>query len=170
VPLAVRWPGGSPAGVRPGLRQLVDVAPTILAAAGRAMPAEPWLGRALDAGPRPWALAEYLGPQPTIEAHARRGDPAPFRRFDRALRALRLADGRKLVVGSDGSVVLHELTGDPGELHDLAAERPEEAAALAERLAGIVQGGPAGPAGPASGPDVPDGDVRRALESLGYLQ
>jgi arylsulfatase A-like enzyme len=167
VPLAVRWPGSAHVGVHPGLRQLVDVAPTILAAAGRAMPAEPGLGSTLDAEPRPWALAEYLAPQPTMEAHARRGDPTPFRRFDRALRALRLADGRKVVAGSDGSVVLHDLAGDPEELHDLAAERPSEAAELAARLR---RTGPGEPAEAPAPEEVPDGDVRRALESLGYLQ
>jgi arylsulfatase A-like enzyme len=167
VPLAVRWPGSAHAGVHPGLRQLVDIAPTILAAAGRAMPAEPGLGHTLADGPRPWALAEYLAPQPTMQAHARRGDPAPFRRFDRALRALRLADGRKLVAGSDGTVALHDLARDPEELHDLAAEHPTEAAELAERLRGT---GPGDAADPSPPQDVPDGDVRRALESLGYLQ
>jgi arylsulfatase A-like enzyme len=167
VPLAFRWPGSAHAGVHPGLRQLVDIAPTILAAAGRAMPAEPGLGHTLADGPRPWALAEYLAPQPTMQAHARRGDAAPFRRFDRALRALRLADGRKLVAGSDGTVALHDLARDPEELHDLAAERPTEAAALAERLRGTGPGDAADPSPPQG---VPDGDVRRALESLGYLQ
>jgi arylsulfatase A-like enzyme len=165
VPLAVRWPGREHAGVHPGLRQLVDVGPTLMAAVGRGLPELPGIGRPLEAGPRPWALAEYLGPQPTMEAHARRGDPAPFRRFDRALRALRLADGRKVVVGSDGSVVLHDLTSDPGELHDLAAERPGEARELADRLAGI--------GGPTTGGEadrLSDAGVRRALESLGYLQ
>jgi arylsulfatase A-like enzyme len=167
VPLAVRWPGRQLAGVHAGLRQLVDVGPTILAAAGRATPGEPGLGRTLDDGPRPWVLGEYLGPQPTMAAHARRGDPAPFRRFDRALRALRLADGRKVVVGSDGSVALHDLASDPGELRDLAADRPGEAQELAERLARVghhrpVTGEEAGDAG--------DAGVRRALESLGYLQ
>jgi arylsulfatase A-like enzyme len=166
VPLAVRWPGREHAGVRPGLRQLVDIAPTVMAAAGRAMPEAPGLGRRLEAGPRPWVLAEYLGPQPTMEAHARRGDPAPFRRFDRALRALRLADGRKVVVGSDGSVALYNLASDPGELHDLAAERPGEARELADRLAGIGHDGASGGAAD----QLTDAGVRRALESLGYLQ
>jgi arylsulfatase A-like enzyme len=165
VPLAVRWPGREHAGVHPGLRQLVDVGPTIMAAVGRGLPEAPGIGRPLEAGPRPWALAEYLGPQPTMEAHARRGDPAPFRRFDRALRALRLADGRKVVAASDGSVVLHDLTSDPGELHDLAAERPGEAGELAGRLAGIGSPSTGGEAD-----QVPDAGVRRALESLGYLQ
>jgi arylsulfatase A-like enzyme len=167
VPLAVCWPGSAHAGVHPGLRQLVDIAPTILAAAGRAMPAEPGLGHTLADGPRPWALAEYLAPQPTMQAHARRGDPAPFRRFDRALRALRLADGRKLVAGSDGTVALHDLARDPEELHDLAAEHPTEAAELAERLR---RTGPGEPTDAPTPEEVPDGDVRRALESLGYLQ
>jgi len=166
VPLAVRWPGREHAGVHPGLRQLVDVAPTVMAAAGEGTPEAPGLGRPLQAGPRPWVLAEYLGPQPTMEAHARRGDPAPFRRFDRALRALRLADGRKLVVGSDGSVVLHDLASDPGELHDLAGERPGEARELADRLAAIGRDGTAD----GEAEDLPDAGVRRALESLGYLQ
>jgi hypothetical protein len=100
-----------------------------------------------------------------MEAHARRGDPAPFRRFDRALRTLRLADGRKVVVGSDGSVALHDLASDPGELHDLAAERPGQARELADRLAGV-----GGPTAGGEADELPDAGVRRALESLGYLQ
>jgi hypothetical protein len=70
------------------------------------------------------------------------------------------------VAASDGSVVLHDLTSDPGELHDLAAERPSEAGELAGRLAGI--GGSPTTGGEAD--QVPDAGVRRALESLGYLQ
>jgi hypothetical protein len=132
---------------------------------GRSLPEVSGIGRPLEAGPRPWALAEYLGPQPTMEAHARRGDPAPFRRFDRALRTLRLADGRKVVVGSDGSVALHDLASDPGELHDLAAERPGQARELADRLAGV-----GGPTAGGEADELPDAGVRRALESLGYLQ
>jgi hypothetical protein len=64
-------------------------------------------------------------------------------------------------------VALHDLARDPEELHDLAAEHPTEAAELAERLRGT---GPGDAADPSPPQDVPDGDVRRALESLGYLQ
>jgi arylsulfatase A-like enzyme len=168
VPLVVRRPGREGAGVHAGLRQLVDVAPTVLEAAGLPLPEQPGLGRTLSAAPRPWALAEYLGPQPTMEAHARRGDPDAFRRFDRALRALRLADGRKVTVGSDGSVSLHDLTSDPGELCDLADERRQEALELADRLTGMGAAGRA--PGAASAEGEPAAGVRRALESLGYLQ
>jgi arylsulfatase A-like enzyme len=172
IPLAVRWPAGQHAGVHPGLRQLVDVAPTVLDAAGLPLTEEPGLGRPLDRGPRPWVLAEYLGPQPSMEAHARRGDAGPFRRFDRSLRALRLADGRKVVAGSDGSVALYDLADDAGELHDLAAERPSEALELADRLAGIGAPvpGETAPTGDGARPDGPDAGIRRALESLGYLE
>jgi len=72
-------------------------------------------------------------------------------------------------------VTRHDLTTDPGELHDLAPERPEEALDLDDRLTRL--GGPDGDAVPhagavpaATGPDEPDAEVRRALESLGYLQ
>jgi len=175
VPLALRGPGAPPAGVHPALVQTVDLAPALLEAAGLAAPDEPGLGRPLTSPPRDWALAEYLGPQPTMAAMDRRGDATPFRRYDRALRALVLADGRKVVRGSDGSLTLHDLTTDPGELHDLAPERPEEALDLDDRLTRL--GGPDGDAVPpagavpaATGPDEPDAEVRRALESLGYLQ
>jgi arylsulfatase A-like enzyme len=173
VPLAVRRPGGEPAGVHPGLRQLVDVTPTILAAAGLPVTEQPGFGRPLERGPRPWALAEYLGPQPSMAAHARRGDATPFRRFDRALRALRLADGRKVVTGSDGSVALYDLARDPGELHDLAAERPSEALELADRLGRLSGGAESAPPNPpraAVAGDDTDAGVRRALQSLGYLE
>jgi arylsulfatase A-like enzyme len=170
IPLAVRWPGHEHAGVHPGLRQLVDVAPTVLAAAGLPVTEEPGLGRPLGSGARSWVLAEYLGPQPSMDAHARRGDASPFRRFDRTLRALRLADGRKVVAGSDGSVALYDLTSDAGELHDLAAERPSEALELADRLARIGAPG-TGVAAPDGGSrDRSEASVRRALESLGYLE
>jgi arylsulfatase A-like enzyme len=171
VPLAVRWPGGERAGVRPGLRQLVDVGPTVLEAAGLPVPEEPGLGRPLGAEARSWALAEYLTPQPSMAAHARRGDATPFRRFDRALRALRLADGRKVVTASDGSVALYDLASDPGELHDLAPARPMEAHELAAhlaRLTGEERHGWGRSGGAESAP--PEDEVRAALQSLGYLE
>jgi arylsulfatase A-like enzyme len=171
VPLAVRWPGREQAGVHAGLRQLVDVGPTVLEAAGLPVPEEPGLGRPLGGQARSWVLAEYPDPQPSMDAHARRGDATPFRRFDRALAALRLADGRKVVTGSDGSVALYDLVSDPSELHDLAAARPSEAHELATRLAGLSGEGRPGwgeSGGPRSAP--PENEVRRALQSLGYIE
>ena len=171
VPLAVRWPGRAHAGVHPGLRQLVDVAPTVLDAAGLPVPEEPGLGRPLGEPARSWALAEYPEPQPSMAAHARRGDAAPFRRFDRALRALRLADGRKVVTGSDGSLALYDLASDPGERHDLAGARPSEAHELATRLAELTGGGgQRRPEPERAPPELAEHDVRRALQSLGYLE
>jgi arylsulfatase A-like enzyme len=105
-----------------------------------------------------------------MAAHARRGDPAPFRRFDRALRALRLADGRKVVTGSDGSLALYDLASDPGELHDLAAARPAEAAELASRLARITGGAESAPPDPPEPSRSSEHEVRRALQSLGYIE
>jgi len=69
----------------------------------------------------------------------------------------------------------HDLTSDPGELHDLAPEPPQEAMHLNDHLSRLR--GPDGDAVPsagavpaASGPDEPDAELRRALKSLGYLQ
>lgn len=172
VPLAVRCPGREGVGVHPGLRQNVDVAPTLLEAAGLPLVDDAGIGRPLSAGPRPWVLAEYLGPQPTMQAHARRGEAAPFQRFDRALRALRMADGRKVVVGSDGSTALYDLSTDGEELRDVSAERPAEARELADQLAELGPGQSNGKPVPVPVPalDSLDPGVARALESLGYLQ
>ena len=110
VPLIVKWPRGERAGeVRRGPGGAADVAPTLLAAAG-------------------------------LPVHGLSGVDLRTRRADRPVFAGTFA--RIVVQGSmkaalplDGSAPqLFDLAADPGELHDLAAERPAEVARLRRLL------------------------------------
>ena len=73
------------------------------------------------------------------------------------------------MTGSDGSLALYDLASDPGELHDLAAARPSEAAELASRLAELP-GGRKRPPDPPEPSRSSEHEVRRALQSLGYIE
>lgn len=180
VPLLLRPPGGNQGRVVEGTQQLVDIAPTLLTAAQLQPIEAPGYGRPLDATSRDWAFAEYYGPQPTMAAHARRGNAQRFRRFDRSLQALVTSDHHKLVIGSDGSGHLFDLGTDEGERTDLAPTQPQRVEALRARINDACGGGAGGGVGgraPGGGsaPGLQDDDVvadevRHALESLGYLQ
>jgi len=106
VPLIVKWPRGERAGeVRRGAAGAADVAPTLLAAAG-------------------------------LPAHGFSGVDLRTRRADRPVFAGTFV--QIVVQGSmkgafplfDAPPQLFDLAADPGERHDLAAERPEELARL----------------------------------------
>ena len=147
VPLIVRWDGHVRAGARlGGTVRLVDLAPTLLAAAGGGGPAG-----------APWAGVDLLGalageaPPPRLPAFAETTANGP-------LRAAALADGWKLVLFDRAAPFtpadpsqdylsrrdmrrlareeLYDLGDDPGERRNRIADRPEEAA----RLAPIVYG------------------------------
>ncbi|MEL6712635.1 MAG: hypothetical protein AAFP86_02610 [Planctomycetota bacterium] len=117
----------------------------------------------VDAVIRPAPRGAILPPHvlsAAAELVARFGD-----RFRRVRRALYDGDA-KVVVGSDGSLELYELTGDPGELSDLAETQPGRASALARELARWTEehrrkGEPALPA------DLTPSQ-RRDLGALGY--
>jgi arylsulfatase A-like enzyme len=124
VPMVVKFPGAARARGRSDVPvQLVDVVPTVLAAAGA--PAIPDVeGEAL---PRP--------------AHAilAEEDINPFlvssygAAYDRAVRVL--YDGTmKLITTSRGERMLFDLARDPQELENLADREPERVADLARRL------------------------------------
>ena len=134
VPLVVRWPGI----VKPGTTTAVpvttlDIAATLLDVGGAKQPAETVLdgtslrpvlaGGALPARDLCWHYPHYAnqGGRPAAAIIAGDG-PIP--------------GNEKMVEHfEDGRVELFDLTGDPGERRDRAAERPERAAALKARLA-----------------------------------
>jgi arylsulfatase A-like enzyme len=132
VPLVVK-PAEDVEGIGAGavdetLVSLVDLAPTILHAAGLSVPEE-MDGRRLGVDPAPETVfAEYAGPyEPLREKLADYGEA--FDRYDRGLQAVRTAT-HKLVAGTDGSRTLYDVSDgetpvEDDELTDALAERIE---------------------------------------------
>ncbi len=152
VPLLLGGPGvrrgrhGSPVG-------LADLFPTLLEGLGYAPPAG-------LAGTSLWPLLGGAG-GPDAEPRllvAERTLYGPERRA--AVRwPLKLAqDVRR------GQLTLHDLAVDPGERRDLAAERPDQAAALLAELEAALAGGP----GRSEAAELDDATVE-SLRALGYL-
>ena len=73
----------------------------------------------------------------------------------------------KLILADRGPAELYDLSADPGETRNLAAERPELAAELGARLEAWSGGWR--PAPSVEGEPVLDEATRQALRSLGYL-
>lgn len=124
VPMIVKFPGASPPrGRRDGPVQVLDVAPTILAAAGIPLP-EDLQGQHLLRVERPSFAEEDINPFLVARYGAT---------YDRAMRVL--VDGPwKLLTTSRGERLLFDLARDPGETTDLALQEPERVAHLAARL------------------------------------
>lgn len=149
VPLVVRWDGRLPAGRRVAAPvELVDLVPTLLAAAGvdaevadgEVVPLDgvdllPVLRGAAEAPRRP-ALADHLAQGPR-RAAVRLGDlklvlfdrHAPYEPEDPLAAALYETALRQL-----RRVELYDLSQDPRERRNLAAERPEQVWRLAPLL------------------------------------
>jgi len=111
VPLVIKWPGGAKAGER-RIHNVsgVDVAPTLLAAAGIEVRGLPGVD-----------LRRRLRPDRPIFAGT----------WDKHLIVGRM----KLTLRrQNGGPLLYDLSADPGEEHDLSAERPAELARLGEIL------------------------------------
>lgn len=175
VPLVVRYPDRFPAGATcESLVELRDVFPTLVNAAGTD-PADSEAGSvaghtletAITEGGRERVFAEYLTPQPSMEALEQRVGSLPesVRKYDRGLRSVRTSEW-KLVEGSDGSTELYHVATDPHEETDVAEANPkrviELAAVLEERFGSFERG-----------TTTTDERVRpatqRRLEELGYL-
>ncbi|WP_123538589.1 sulfatase [Halosimplex salinum] len=156
------------------LVSLVDLAPTLLDAAGVDAPGarEAFHGTSFhpdaDASPREFVVSEYMAPQPSMAALERNLGEVPdhLTRFDRSLRSIR-TDEHKLVRGSDGSERLYDLDADPGETTDVSEARPEVVTDLSDALDDWLDTVDA--AGDRGSVSI-GGERKERLEQLGYLQ
>ncbi|WP_435078875.1 sulfatase [Halococcus sp. AFM35] len=173
VPLVVHGPGFE-TGQVDDLVQLTDLAPTLLDAADIDAPElrDASQGRSfhpeVETAPREYAIAEYMAPQPSMEALRERVGTLTddVERFDRSLRAIR-TDNEKLIRGSDGTREFYELGEGPEEAADLATERSERVDALeAELDRWLDTFDHADTSGAVSMTD----ETEARLEDLGYLQ
>ena len=177
VPLVMRYPPRIPAGTR--VTQPVStlgVFATILDLAGIQPP--PTLQVASLAPLASGAAHEGGGPilselHVFKELAGGRVMPDPQMLPDRRFRLLREGN-LKLVTSSMGDQFVYDLAADPGETHDLAAERPEAVAKLLARMALVEQeiGLPAidAPLGDSEKPPELDAATRERLRALGYTE
>ncbi len=123
------------------LVQLTDLGPTLLDAAGIDAPKfrEQAQGRSLhpdaNTSDREFAFAEYMAPQPSMEALEQRVGTLPesVREYDRSLRVVR-TEKWKLIRGSDGLIELYNVDDDPKETENVADENPDQVSTLESKL------------------------------------
>ncbi|EMA39640.1 sulfatase [Halococcus morrhuae DSM 1307] len=140
VPLIIHGPGFE-TGQVDDLVQLTDLAPTLLDAADIDAPTlrDASQGQSfhpeVETPPREYAIAEYMAPQPSMDALRERVGilTDDLERFDRSLRAIR-TDDEKLIRGSDGTRKFYELRHDPEEATNLTTERSERVDTLETTL------------------------------------
>jgi len=133
LPCIIRWPGRTPAGLRPpGLVQMMDVAPTLLAAAG--LPVPPAMeGKSF--------LPALLGDSSWQGADRLIAEECTWQ----AKWCLR-RDGHKLIRAREPDLhgspehELYHLASDPDELHNLAEEQPPLARLMEAELETWIAG------------------------------
>lgn len=171
IPLVFRLPGVfAPDRVRDAAVQLVDVMPTILDVVGTLRTRWPEMqGQSLlkaDPPPDRAIVAQYMRP---IRQRARFAAADPdfdFDPFDRRLESYQRGS-LKLIASSRGEAELYDLASDPGELLDLARERPADVGKLAAGLERWSRDHPT-----SSGVAAPtlDRQTLDALKALGYAE
>ncbi|HMB70992.1 MAG TPA: sulfatase [bacterium] len=161
VPLLLAGPAAPrtrfPGRLAPGPARTVDVAPTLLGAAG-IEPETRLEGADLPAEP----VREGQAARAVLESHPSRGKSPD-------LYALRAPDA-KVIWAPPGTREAYDLSEDPGETRDLAAD---DRADHAEMLRHLLYDLRENPPGAALTVDAerggPDAETRAALESLGYV-
>lgn len=155
VPLFILGPGIEP-GVRDAPVSLLDIMPTVAALLGR--PASPmWQGRDMldPAIPADRQLFSYTrGPWPGWNADREMVQAGPMKLI------------RDLVTGR---LELYDWQADPREQHDLAGERPELAAELAERLDAHREENIGARQTEPERAEI-DEETQRQLEAMGYIK
>jgi len=174
VPLLIRPPGGAgpDAPIRTDPVQLTDVFTTLARAAGVTDYDPRVVGQDLLAGPVPDdrpVVTEYYRPDTFLARFPRnpavRGRLASFRRRIRSIQV----GSDKLIWGSDGRHELYDVTRDPGELENLALERPEVVESLAAQLEATVARLSRSTSDPRPGLSRIDPETIENLRALGYL-
>jgi arylsulfatase A-like enzyme len=164
IPLVAAGPGIVEGRVLRGPVRLIDVAPTILEAAGLTFPVPVEGASFLGA----LAGEQDLEPREVFMEEAYIGIRSPVH----ALRAIRAGDLK--LIGSTFHVQgigpwrweLYDLRADPSERRDLAGDRPAEAASLQDRLEAWARR----PRAAAPGEAPLDRELEEKLRALGYIQ
>ncbi len=174
VPLIIYGGSFAKGGTNNNLVQLTDIGPTLLdeieleateyreQAQGKSFHPEKASQR------RDRIIAEYLSPQPSMEALKKRvGEiPESAHQYDRSLRTIRKKEW-KLIKGSDGSHELYHVQSDPTESDNIADQNPDIVKHLGEEIDKWVD---------SFKQNKREGDItmreetKKRLEDLGYIQ
>jgi len=164
VPLVVRAPGRLEAGTRSDPVVLTDLYATVLDAAGVTGEPFPETSRSLLGPParaeRP-LVAEYAGPPRILLDRLAEINPAvDLERLAMAHSTVRVGPLRA-TVSSDGGVALFDLSQDPAESRNLAADEPDKAGTLLRLIPGARGGTEAD--------SKIDERLSESLKALGYM-
>jgi arylsulfatase A-like enzyme len=128
TPIMFRRPGTIAPRTSQALASTIDIAPTVLELAGAAHPGTTYRGRQVEPM-RGRSMLPYLSGQTDAVHDADTG--TGWELFGR--RAIRQGDWKALYLPAPygpGAWQLYDLARDPGEVHDLAASRPDKLADL----------------------------------------
>lgn len=174
VPLVIQGGAFTGGDTVDDLVQLTDLGPTLLDATGIDAPefrdqaqGESFHPEA-ETSSRTHVFAEYMAPQPSMEALEKRvGDlPEDVKRYDRSLRTIRGQEW-KLIRGSDGTTELYNVADDPVESTDCSDDHPDVRQKLESELAAWLESFEHADAGGAVDMRA---ETKERLEDLGYLQ
>jgi arylsulfatase A-like enzyme len=177
VPLIIHAPGVLAPRVDPDPVELIDLAPTLLEAAGAKLPGGVWMqGRSLTPRLRGAAVSEDGAPVAFSEAGWETQN-----RWQKVVQDGRFkliysesAAEQRWIAGEGVRFALFDLERDPGETENVAETRPEERDRLVRRLWEWANREPfpveIGAVGEGCSEDrTMQGETRQLLEALGYL-